>query len=863
MKDALIKAAGFIVTFLLAAFLIGRYVNRGSDDMTVDMAQASLPVVTIVLADNSVNTLHGYKNPVDLKRFRGSLTPLTKDRALNIHVSRYGAEISSLYYEVRSLDGERLIEQTEIGSFTAENDQINAMFQVKDLIETKKEYSLCLVLKDINGQELRYYTRMIYDPDFHAEEMASFVRDFTIRTFNKESAKSIASYLESDETGDNTSYAHVNIHSSFGQITWGNLSPRLLTGIDTTILEMDSRSASFLQQYEVEAGPEDLRCQYEIKEYFRIRYSEERKYLLEFERTMNEIFTADRDHFINDKIMLGIHDPKVPLKENAEGNVLAFVLNGALYCYRQSDARVVRIFSFTDEDNRDERSKYGEHDIRVLSVDEGGNIRFLVYGYMNRGRHEGEVCACVYYYDRSFNTIEEEICIPYGGSYQLFRHDLELLSYSDRDNHFYLYVDGAVYRVKLNTRQAERIADGIEMEDIVSSKSGRTAAWVNRPHQTGTAGIGTESGTGESTITLMDLEFGQSRVLEAGEGSMFTPIGFVGEDFVYGISGTEDLVPTATGAVQVAMHTIMIESREGEVLKEYNGNGAYISDVTIEGSTIHLSRVSRSEETGKLEQVEDDQIMSGSEEGSDKNVIVIATTENRENITEIQLTGTVATDSLQLLTPKEVLFEGGRQADLEGRSAGGGIDLGRICFVYAKGRVPEALLKPSEAISAADRESGVVVYDAGKYIWRKGVRDPEHMVAGIQTAADAVLERGETGTEACLDTIFALEGLPVLSGPMLSEGGTAYTVLSDSLEGLVLDLEGCSLDEVLYYVGRDIPVLASAGDVSFLIVGYDSKNISVLDPEEGNIHKIGLNDSRELFAEYGNGFISYLASDPN
>ncbi len=859
MKDALIKAAGFIVTFIVAVLLFSRYMNRGSSDMTVDMSQASFPVLNIMISESPVNPLHGYPQAVDLARFRGPLTPLHSDRTLAIRVNRYGAEISSLYYEVRSLDGARLIEKTDVEEFQAENDQITASFQIKDLIEKNEEYYLCIVLNDTNGKEFRYYTRMIYDPDFHTGEMVSFVRDFTVRTFNKESAAGIAPYLESDSTGNNTSYANVNIHSSFGQITWGDLSPKLLTGIETLILEMDSKSASFLQQYEVEAGPEDQRYQYSVKEYFRIRYSSERMYLLEYERTMNEIFIPDRAHFINDKIMLGIHEPELEMKENAEGDVLAFVLNGALYCYRKSDARIVRIFSFTDDDNRDERSRYTEHDIRVLTVDEGGNIRFLVYGYMNRGRHEGEVCACVYYYDRSFNTIEEEICIPYLGSYQIFRRDLELLAYSDRNSHFYLYFDGSIYRVLLDSHQAERIADGIGMDDIVSSESGRTAAWVNRPKEFGTAGVGTESKAVLSTITLIDLESGRSRILEADEGSIYTPIGFVGEDFVYGISGTEDLIRTTTGAVRYAMHTIMIESREGEVLKEYNGSGAYISDVAIEGNTIRLSRIVRSPETGRFEQIEDDQIMSGDQEAGNKNKIVIASTENRENITEIQLTDTVDTESLQFLTPKEVLFEGGRKAELEGR--GGGIDLREIYFVYAKGRIPAAFSEAAEAVAFADRESGVVIYDAGKYVWRKGVRDVEHSVEGIKTIAEEILGRGGSDQEICLNTMISLEGGTPLSEEELSGDASVISVLSEHINKPVLDLEGCSLDEILYYVGQDTPVLAAVEEGSVLITGYDTKNISVLDPQEGDIHKIGLGDSRELFSQNGNGFITYLTED--
>ncbi len=845
------------MVFIIAAFFISRYINRGSADLTVDMASASLPVMNVTLPENAVNTMHGYRNEVDLSRFRAALSPLDAERGINVHVTRYGAEVTGMYYEVRSLNGDRLIERTEIEQFTAKDDQIDAHITVKDLIEPGEEYSLCVVLKDADQKDIRYYTRIIYSPDFHTKAMTSFVRDFTIRTFNKDMAQSIGTYLESDATGDNTSYAKVNIHSSLGQVTWGNLSPKLISGIETTILEMDPITASFSQEYEIEAGPEGARYRYEIKEYFRIRYSEERMYLLEYERGMNEIFDADRDHFINDKIMLGIHDPDIVMKENSEGDALAFVMNGALYCYRSTDSRIVRIFSFTDEENVDERAKFNDHDIRVLTIDEGGNIRFMVYGYMNRGRHEGEICASIYYYDSSFNTIEEEVCIPYGGSYQMYKNNVEILSYSDQTSRFYLYLDGSIYRVLLDSHQAERIASGIAMDDIVASPSGRTAAWVNRPERTGKAGIEVEVEEGESSITLMDFSSGASRVIEPGARSINTPLGFIGEDFVYGISATTDLIRTTTGSVRYAMNTIRIENRSGELLKEYNGGGAYISDVVIDENTIHLSRIAISPETGRYEEVADDQIMGGGSSGSVKNKIITVSTEDRENITEIQLKETVAADALQLMTPEEVLFEGGRIVDLEGR--GDLLNIEDYYPVYAKNAISAIYSDPAEAVATADRDSGVVIHDSGVYVWRKGGRNNEYQISGIETAAEDALEKAaSSGLAVCLDTIYNLEGIVQDADAQVQDGNPAKEILAETINGTVLDLEGCSLDEMLYYIAHDTPVLAVTETGNLLIVGYDTKNISVLDPEAGDIHKIGLNDSRDLFERSGNGFITYL-----
>ena len=75
----------------------------------------------------------------------------------------------------------------------------------------------------------------------------------------------------------------------------------------------------------------------------------------------------------------------------------------------------------------------------------------------------------------------------------------------------------------------------------------------------------------------------------------------------------------------------------------------------------------------------------------------------------------------------------------------------------------------------------------------------------------------------------------------------------------ILDLSGCSLDAVLYYVNRDIPVMAILNDRSaVLIVGYNELNTVIMDPSTGTIYKKSINDSTDWFNANGNQFIAYI-----
>ena len=77
-----------------------------------------------------------------------------------------------------------------------------------------------------------------------------------------------------------------------------------------------------------------------------------------------------------------------------------------------------------------------------------------------------------------------------------------------------------------------------------------------------------------------------------------------------------------------------------------------------------------------------------------------------------------------------------------------------------------------------------------------------------------------------------------------------------------MDLSGCSLDAVLYYVNQDIPVLATLEDGNaVLIVGFNELNIVLMDPSTGTLYKKGMNDSTEWLTENGNRFITYVRKE--
>ena len=94
----------------------------------------------------------------------------------------------------------------------------------------------------------------------------------------------------------------------------------------------------------------------------------------------------------------------------------------------------------------------------------------------------------------------------------------------------------------------------------------------------------------------------------------------------------------------------------------------------------------------------------------------------------------------------------------------------------------------------------------------------------------------------------------------LAQGYTPYEILEEQSAGRVLDLSGCSVSMVQYYVSQGYPVLAlQGGGAAELITGYDQQNIIVTDPaDRRESSRRGLNDSTQMYEELGNLFLVCL-----
>ena len=143
---------GIIAFVFLASLLIFSIVlNQGNTDMTMEMAPASLPTASIILENQKINQMHGYVQRMDTATLRDSITPIGEDRNVSFQVDLYGQEVQEIKFEVRSIDGQRLIEDTRVTDYVKTGEVLTASVNLKDLIEENIEYNVCAHLTKVDA----------------------------------------------------------------------------------------------------------------------------------------------------------------------------------------------------------------------------------------------------------------------------------------------------------------------------------------------------------------------------------------------------------------------------------------------------------------------------------------------------------------------------------------------------------------------------------------------------------------------------------------------------------------------------------------------------------------------------------------
>ena len=833
MKEKVKRAGILMFVFLIAVIVFSFLTNQGNADMTADMGGATLPRIQIVSGEYEINPLVGYVSEMNIGKMRSTITPVDFQSGIALLIEEGVLPIKALTYEVCSSDGKEILykeKRKEIG------EEPSLTFPGLELADREAILKLTL---HTEKQDIYYYTTICTKEGTDSDACLAFAERFHNMTFGKENTESIAAYLENGTEDDETeNLQKVTIHSDAEHLTWGELRPQIKGEVSRSIKEISGNYMTIVYDYEVEcAGEQDETEVYQIREYLKVRYAEGTEYLLDYERTMEQELDASENVLDNNGILLGIAKEEFPYMANEAGTIVSFVQAGELWNYNQSQDALSLVFSFADSEGYDIRNLYKEHEIQIVSVNEQGDTTFKVIGYMNRGEHEGEVGTAIYFFDIEKNFVEEKAFIPDNISSEiLLKEQEQLVYYNEQQEVLYAMKEGTLYKVDLEKGKKEALVENLEKDQYVSSKDGRLLAYQT-----------VSSLENAEEVKVLDFVTGKERTVTCSSGEFIRPLGFISEDFVYGIGRKEDAGAFVTGEHVCPMYKLEIRDTDNEVVKIYQADQVYVTGVTVEEKMLILDRVVKNESVYTA--VAKDYITSNEEVEKSNISVETYTSDEKERQVRIKYESGISDKKPKLLKPKQVLFENPVLIPFEEEGEA------EVFYTYGKGKLLGIYASAADAIRQANENQGLVVSESQKYVWERGNRSLVYDIAGVDLSP---YQEGNT-LAAALNRLFAYEGKTVDAAGEMAAGKKPIEILQEQFLGNVLDLHGCSPEELCYILGKGTPIIAMTDlNNAVLLIGYNDSMITYVKPDTGEKVSVPYEELEALTVASGNTYLGYL-----
>ena len=830
MKERTIKIVVLVVVFVVALVGFSLWTNRGSADMTADMDAATLPTISFMTEGKEANLLVGHKQEMDMVSMRDTIAVCSEKEELTAKILHNDNGYESLEYEVYSLDGTEKLYADNLKKIEGE-----VHLKFKDVLQNGKEAVLKLTLKK-GKTSLYYYTRIIKDNDYHVKECLDYVQELHTNMLKKQNEDAVKKVMEASSAGDNSTLQHVTIHSDLKHSMWGDLQPEIVGELRYEIKEAKTAYTSVQLNYQVKcAGDNNEEELYNVKEFFKVSYGKERIYLLEYDRKMEEIFNSSNVVLSSKGIILGLADKSLNYKVNEEGTVVAFVQANELWNYNKEKNAFTLVFSFAEAEKDDVRNWIDNHSIQLLSMEANGSMTFSVCGYMNRGLHEGESGIAIYYYDLSKNIVEEVAFIPSTQSHLVIESELsELAFYNKEQDVLYTMSDGTLLKVGLEKNEHTVLIEGLQKNQYVASDDGRLLAYQK-----------IEDGKTETEVWDFAEDSKRTVVMESGE--LVVPLGFIGSDFVYGVSKPEDVGVDVVGSKVQGMNRLEIRNADNEVLKTYQKSGVYILDATIGNNQITLKQGTKSGNIYK--ETTEDYITNNETSANEQVKLDSYWTDLKQTQYRFIFANGIKDKKAKTMKTKQMLVESATMLEFEK-----GTDT-EYFYVYGLGEQAGIFENGGDAIALADALSGVVISSKQNYAWEDGNRVAWYRNFEVSRFTP---DAGETTLAACVRKVLAYEGKKVDVASELGDA-TVEEIMEKHLQTEVLRFRGCSSKAMCYLIDKGVPVIAMKdGSNAILLIGYDAKTVTYVEPNSGSIFTSTFEKVDEMLAGSGKTFIAYV-----
>lgn len=871
--NVLVRVIVMIMVFVITIYFVNIFENRNYKNLAKEMNDAELPLAYVSYGDTLLNCMHGYTSDVDITLLRDSITPIDEQKHIEILVQNDKKYASGYSYEIRSIAGDSLVEKGDIEA--ADNGSGYDELDINVRMDLKKDMEYMLVVKASSekGLAASYYTRIVVNDDYHEAELLKAVQDFHDASFdfNALETESVIGTYKTEytgaSTGDSFGLGHVNLANDYADIMWDGLKPTVVSDINIYIKEIDVNYAVIEMEYKASSiTDQDVTSYYAVKEFYKAGYSlvevsdseaggedsygdasydEEYSYtdeesqggqveetshtepkitMFSYDRYVDEYFDRTGIDALNNVYEIGIvSSDDLEYRYVKNNRKIAFVRNGQLWMYDYDQGEIIRVYSFCADDYTEDAATYDAHNINIMEFADDGNLTFSVYGYMNRGDHEGKLGIGLFTFDYSTLEVDELLFVECNVPYEAMKTETSRLTYYDGQK-FYYMMGGKVNAVDIKNRKQSYIAENLSAGDVKVSADMSVMAFGENEDQ-----------SQNTRITLMNMKTGNSYDITAGDGECLICYGFKDSDMVYGVSDVADAGVDADlesfsetkyseeSRDNIPAKRLYIVGSDGSQIKEYAKDGCYLMQVDVNANLLYLTRGEKS--NGKFVAIKDD-------------FITFKEDDNKQTIGTVHNSSITGYDRLYFTVPENIYLSyipnlniTKEKIDDQNSYMIMTIEREKVTYhVYDNLGLSKIYDVAGDAINYAESVAGIVVSSDGEVIYRK-MESQEYntIAAGIFHHSTGTVD---ASLADCLYMVLNYQGVQVTEDE-IKQYSDPVTVLNTLGKKKGINVTGLSLDMLLGYVSDGIPVISRIDDGRYvLIVSYNDEDVRYYDPVE-------------------------------
>ena len=149
---------------------------------------------------------------------------------------------------------------------------------------------------------------------------------------------------------------------------------------------------------------------------------------------------------------------------------------------------------------------------------------------------------------------------------------------------------------------------------------------------------------------------------------------------------------------------------------------------------------------------------------------------------------------------------------------------------------------------------GVVISSDHQVVWERSGSFLQNSIGGLELTRSG---NGVSNLMACAYMVLSQNHAGVKLSE-LPENEPVYNMLTEYMKRPV-NLKGCSLEQVLYFVSGNKSVIGMLSDKKAVVIaGYTTSELYLLDPDSPGQLTVRRADYEKKFERAGNRFISYM-----